>query len=230
MTQWEVLKREAKEKVAHLLPNRTFDDFEDPNSRMLIAVTCLQRGEKELAYDLFETVAAEGPFDNENRRFAYVRSLVELAEMDAEKEQFESAEQRMGTALADFPEGMDYMMSRTHLDVYLTYYRFRLGKRKEAENELKTLIQREEERFREHHPEDGRNLVGPGLCYAIHQLSLFHAEQGDWAAAVEIFRRLRPYAAAVDDEGWNKADRLVQEGSHEEAYQKLSESVSYGAG
>lgn len=225
----EALKERARERVAHLLPNTTFHEFDDLNVRMLIAVTLLQRGEKELAYRLFETIAAEGPQENENRHFAYVRSLVEMAELDAERERFTEAEERMEEGLAQFPESMNYMMSRPHLEVYLIYYRYRLGKHETAHRELQDWIRREEERFCEMPPEDGRNLVGPGLCYAIHQQSLFFVEEGEWRRAVESFQRLREYANHVDEAGWEESERLVSEERWEEAYHRLVDSISYHA-
>jgi tetratricopeptide (TPR) repeat protein len=225
----DALREKARERVAHLLPNTTFDEFDDANTRMLVAITLLQRGEKELAAELFETIAAEGPQENENRHFAYVRSLVELAELDAEQEQFGEAESRMEEALNHFPESMSYMMSRSHLEVYLIYYRYRLGKRDQAHEDLLQWIRGQEARFQEMSPEDGRNLVGPGLCYGIHQQSLFYVEEGDWQRAVESFLRLRAYANHIDETGWEEAERLMEENRWEEAYQKLVDSTSYQA-
>lgn len=230
MTHLENLKEAARRQVAHLLPNGIFDEFDQLNSRMLIAVTCLQRGRKDLAYDLFQSIAEEGPDENENRHFAYVRSLVEMAEMDAEKEDFVQAEEKMATALKAFPESMGYMMSRVHLEVYLTYYRFRLEKKKEAFAGLEEIIRREEKRFQELGPEDGRSLVGPGLCYAVHQLALFHGEDGDWKQAVETFRRLQDFVSALDAEGWTEADGLAEKGRYQEAFHRMEESVTYQEG
>src|SRR5699024_5404449 len=110
MEHLDQLKEAAREQVAHLLPNDIFAEFDQLNSRLLIAVTLLQRGIKELAYQLFETIAANGPDENENRHFAYVRSLAEMAEMDAEQGDFAEAEEKMATALAQFPSSMEYMM------------------------------------------------------------------------------------------------------------------------
>ncbi|MFC4076263.1 hypothetical protein [Salinithrix halophila] len=230
MPRLDELKEAAREKVAHLLPNHIFSEFDQLNSRMLIAVTLMQRGEKALAYPLFETIAANGPDDNENRHFAYVRSLVEMAEMDAAEERFAEAERKMEDALSAYPDSMGYMMSRFHLEVYLCYYRYRLGRKEEAERELEGLIRREEDRFAGYTEEDGRNLVGPGLCYAIHQLALFQAEEREWEKAVSTFRRLQPFASSVDEEGWRKAEHLVDEGAWEEAFSKMTESVVYEAG
>lgn len=227
--EMEALKKAARERVSHLLPNTTFHDFDDLNARMLIAVTLLQRGEKELAYRLFETIASHGPQENENQHFAYVRSLVELAELDAERERFTQAEARMAEGLAQFPESMNYMMSRTHLHVYLTYYRYRLGKREEAHHQLEELIRQEEERFRALPQEDGINLVGPGLCYAIHQHSLFFVEEEKWQQAVETFRRMRQFANYTDEVGWKEAEDLVDTGKWEAAYNRMVDSITYDA-
>ncbi|PTM59813.1 hypothetical protein [Desmospora activa] len=229
MTEIETLKEAARVRVAHLLPNTTFQDFDDLNARMLIAVTLLQRGEKELAYELFATIASQGPQENENRHFAYVRSLVEMAELDAEWERFAEAEARMAEGVAQFPESMNYMMSRTHLQVYLSYYRYRLGRQEEAHQQLEELIQQEEERFRELPPADGSNLVGPGLCYALHQRSLFFVEEGEWQQAVETFRRLRGYASYTDEDGWKEAESLAEAGKWEAAYNRMVDSTTYDA-
>ncbi|PTX64246.1 hypothetical protein C8P63_10328 [Melghirimyces profundicolus] len=230
MEHLDELKEAARERVAHLLPNHIFDEFDQLNSRMLIAVTLLQRGEKDLAYPLFESIAAEGPDENENRHFAFVRSLVEMAEMDAEREAFQSAEEKMKRALEHYPESMGYMMSRVHLEVYLAYYRFRLGKKEEAHRELEEIIRREEGRFRELGEEDGRNLVGPGLCYALHQLALFHGEEGDWKRAAETFHRLKDFASTVDHQGWTEAEGWMEKGDWEKAFHRMEESVTYEAG
>ncbi|GGA42422.1 hypothetical protein GCM10007416_14270 [Kroppenstedtia guangzhouensis] len=230
MSHLDNLKEAAREQIAHLLPSNIFDEFDQLNSRMLIAVTCLQRGLKDLAYPLFESIAEHGPNDNENHHFAYVRSLVEMAEMDAENENFAEAEKKMDTALQEFPESMGYMMSRVHLEVYLNYYRFRLGEKEAAYAGLEEIIRREEKRFRELGPEDGRNLVGPGLSYAIHQLALFHGEEGNWKQAVETFRRLRETVSEVDEKSWEQAESLAKEGRYAESFQQMEESVSYQAG
>ncbi|SDX06484.1 hypothetical protein SAMN05444487_109133 [Marininema mesophilum] len=223
------LKEAALEKVAHILPNTIFQEFDQPNSRMLIAVTLMNRGEKELAYQLFESIAAYGPDENENRHFAYVRSLIEMAEMDAEKERFVKAEAYMMKALAEFPDSMGYMMSRTHLEVYHSYYLFKLGKKEAAHRELEKLILREGARFASLPQEDGQNLVGPALCYAIHQLALFHAEEGDWEGAATSFERLLPYVIWVDEEGWNEGDRMMKEGKKDVGFQRMVEAVTYDA-
>ncbi|QKG83590.1 hypothetical protein GXN76_03285 [Kroppenstedtia pulmonis] len=231
MVHVEVLKQQAMEKVSHLLPKDIFNEFDNLNSRMLVAVTCLQRGEKELAYGLFESIAAHGPSENENRQFAFVRSLVEMAEMDAEKENFRDAVQKMSVALASFPEGMNYMMSRTHLDVYLTYYRFRLGERDQAKEELQNIILREKKKFAQYKdPEEGRNLLGPALCYAIHQQALFYGEEKEWEQAVKVFEGIRDYAGSIDERGWKEAEEMKQDHLYEEAFQCLTESTFYEAG
>ena len=230
MEHLDQLKEAAREQVAHLLPNDIFAEFDQLNSRLLIAVTLLQRGMKELAYQLFETIAANGPDENENRHFAYVRSLAEMAEMDAEQGDFAEAEEKMATALAQFPSSMEYMMSRTHQEVYLCYYRFRLGKREQAYRELEAIVQREADRFQSHELEHGRNLVGPGLCYAVHQLALFHAEEGEWEKAVDTFRPMETYAMSVDRSQWDQALKLAEEGQFEEAFHQMEESVTYHVG
>ncbi|GGE08128.1 hypothetical protein GCM10011571_06720 [Marinithermofilum abyssi] len=230
MTQLDQLKSEAATRVSHLLPNQTFQQFEDLNTRMLIAVTCMHHGHKELAYKLFATIAEAGPQENENRHFAYVRSLAEMAEIEAERGDFADAEVHMAEALREYPESMNYMMSRVHLEVYLTYYRFQAGKKEEAFRELRSIIERETRRFHAaDSPEDGRNLVGPGLCYAIHQLALFHAEEGNWERAVKTFQEMRPFANEIDPDKWDEAASLTEQGRWEDAFHLLTSSVSYEA-
>ena len=48
MSHLDNLKEAAREQIAHLLPSNIFDEFDQLNSRMLIAVTCLQRGLRDL--------------------------------------------------------------------------------------------------------------------------------------------------------------------------------------
>lgn len=228
-TQWLQLKQRAEEKTAHLLPNHTFRQFEDPNTRLLVAVTCMRVGDKDLAYELFATVAAEGPQENANHHFAYVRSLAEMAEIDAERGDFVRAEQHMSEALASFPESMGYMMSRVHLEVYLTYYRFQLGRQEEAIDQLKNLIERERNRFAELPPEDGQHLVGPGLCYAIHQLALFHTERNEWSEAVRVFREVRSYAPEIDEQMWLQADLSAERGDFQAALEQYVAATHYAS-
>ncbi|SFS63367.1 hypothetical protein [Marininema halotolerans] len=230
MLDIEELQAEARLKVAHLLPNTIFEEFDQPNARMLIAVTLMNRGEKELAYELFKSISLLGPSDNENRHFAYVRSLIEMAEMDAEKDHFVKAEDAMAKALEAFPESMDYMMSKVHLEVYHSYYRFKMGELMEAHDELEQIIQREIKRFDALPLEDGQNLIGPGLCYAIHQKALFYGEEGSWERAVNSFDRLCPYATWVNDEKWKEGQALVQAGQLEEGFSVLVEAIAYEAG
>ena len=40
MSHLEDLKESAREQIGHLLPSSIFDEFDQLNSRMLIAVTC----------------------------------------------------------------------------------------------------------------------------------------------------------------------------------------------
>jgi tetratricopeptide (TPR) repeat protein len=228
-TQWLQLKQRAEAKTAHLLPNHTFQQYDDPNTRLLVAVTCMRVGDKDLAYELFATVAAEGPQENANHHFAYVRSLVEMAEIDAERGDFALAEQHMSEALAAYPESMGYMMSRVHLEVYLTYYRFQLGRQEEAIGQLKTLIERERRRFTELPQADGPHLVGPGLCYAIHQLALFYAERNDWPEAVRVFREVRSYAWEIDEGAWQEADRLAERGDWQAALEQYVSATNYAS-
>ncbi|MCS1351902.1 lipopolysaccharide assembly protein LapB [Mechercharimyces sp. CAU 1602] len=221
------LKNEAESWVAHQLPKGFFADFHDMNNRMLVAVTCMQQGKRELAYRIFASLAAEGAQENPNRHFAYVRSLVELAEMDADKGDYPLAAQRMEEALPAYPISMGYMMSRVHLEVYLCYYWFQAGEKEKAHQELKKIIAREKERFDALALEDGINLVTPGLGYAVHQLALLYAEEKDWRMAVNTFLTLHPYAKEVVKDEWDLAEALAEKNEWEVAFQHYASALVY---
>ncbi|SEN71088.1 tetratricopeptide repeat protein [Lihuaxuella thermophila] len=224
------LKNTAWELVGYRLPKETFNDFSHPNNRLLIGVTCLRAGYADVAYQLFDSVAGEGPKENPNHHFAYVRSLVEMAEIDAERGQFERAEELMKEALKEYPESMGYMMSRVHLEVYLAYYQYHAGKKEAAHAYIQSICEREKERFAGMPRHDAVSLVGPGLCYAIHQWALFYAVEGDWARAVDKFKEMLPYAAASDAAGIQEADALLADGDAEQAFYRYVEAVRYKDG
>jgi tetratricopeptide (TPR) repeat protein len=224
------LLQEAYDLVGQRLPKETFRDAEHPNNRLLIGVTCLRVGAVNVAYRLFESIAQEGPKENANHHFAYVRSLVEMAEIDAENERYSQAAEHMATALAEYPESMGYMMSRVHLEVYLTYYQYQAGRKDEALSGIAALCAREEQAFREMELRDAKALVGPGLCYALHQWALFYAMEGEWDRAYEKAKSMIPYATSVDEAGVEQAERLHREGNGEAAMNRLIEAVRYRDG
>ncbi len=230
-TQLDQLKREAEELVGFRLPRDTFYKFDDDlNTRLLVGITCLQSGYTEQAYQIFSTIAAEGPQEEANHHFAYVRSLVELAELDASNGDFVQAEQKMEEALKQYPLSMGYMMSRVHLEVYLTYYKFKANKREEAEKQIQQIISREIEKFKELPLQDAFSLIGPGLCYAIHQWALFYADQEEWDEAIEKFKTMLDFAPKIDKHGLEEVETLLEKNQAKQAFFRLTESVRYGDG
>ncbi|MFC7442953.1 hypothetical protein [Laceyella putida] len=222
--------QEAYELVGQRLPKETFLEVDHPNNRVLIAVTCLRAGAAHLAYRLFESVAQEGPKENANHHFAYVRSLVEMAEIDAEHGRYQRAAEHMSVALAEYPESMGYMMSRVHLEAYLAYYQYQAGMKGEALKGIAALCAREAQAFNELPPHDARALVGPGLCYALHQWALFYAMEGEWDQAYEKAKTMIPYASFVDEAGVEEAERLRSQGNGEAAFTVLTEAIRYRDG
>lgn len=224
------LKEEAYELVGRSLPNDTFLCFDhELTTRMLVAVSCMRVGAKDLAYRLFATNAQAGPQENANQHFAYVRSLVEMAEMDAERGQYVLAEEKMAEALEQYPDSMSYMMSKVHLEIYLQYYRFQAGKHSLAYEKLKQLIDREKEKFSSHSIKDAVALVGPGLCYAIHQLALFYAEEGNWIEACATIQQISSYALEVHRSMVEDAKKFLDQGQGEEAFQIFQQAYHYHA-
>jgi tetratricopeptide (TPR) repeat protein len=213
--------------VGYQLPKDTFVNFENTPTRMLVGVTCLRSGFVDLAYQVFASIVEEGPQENANRQFAYVRSLIEMAELDAERGNFAQAEQKMTEALSQYPSSMGYMMSRVHLEIYLSYYQFQSGKRDEALQRIASIVDREKQRFTEMPQQDALSLVSPGLCYAIHQWALFYADEGDWEEAFLKFKEMRPYCIEINEQGWEEAEALFAKGEKEQAFNRLSESVLY---
>lgn len=230
MYSLESLKQEAQQLIGHRLPKETFSDFAHPNNRMLAGVTCLHSGYIDLAYQLFATIVEEGPKENPNHHFAYVRSMVEMAEIDAERKQFSRAAEYMQQALASYPESMGYMMSRVHLEVYLAYYLFQAGKKEEAIRQIKTICDREIKKFQELPIHDAQSLVGPGLCYAIHQWSLFYAMEEEWELAVAKFKEMLPYAVATDSNAIREAEEFLARGKGKQAFSRYEEAVRYKDG
>ncbi|SDZ29303.1 hypothetical protein [Thermoactinomyces sp. DSM 45892] len=222
------LKAEAYEEVGRMLPHDTFYHFDQElTARMLVAVTCMRKGAKDLAYRLFAVNAQEGPQENANQHFAYVRSLIEMAEMDAERGRYALAEEEMAEALVQYPDSMGYMMSKVHLEVYLQYYRFQAGKHALANEELRRIIDREQNRFSSYPDRDGVALVGPGLCYAIHQLALFYAEEGKWEEACSTMRQSEKYAMETNPIMIEEAQKFLAQGQGEEAFQLLQQAYMY---
>lgn len=224
------LKDEAYELVGRTLPNDTFLYFDhELTTRMLVAVSCMRVGAKDLAYRLFATNAQAGPQENANQHFAYVRSLVEMAEIDAERGLYALAEEEMAEALEQYPDSMSYMMSKVHLEIYLQYYRFQAGKHLLAYQRLRELIDREKEKFSSHPPEDAVALVGPGICYAIHQLALFYAEEGNWVEACATIQQIDSYALEVHQSMIEDAKKFLEQGQGKEAFQLLQQAYHYHA-
>jgi tetratricopeptide (TPR) repeat protein len=226
----EALKEEAWEWVGHRLPKQTFDDFAHPNNRLLVGVTCLRAGYVETAYALFASIAAEGPKENPNHHFAYVRSLVEMAEIDAERDRFGEAARLMSEALEAYPESMGYMMSRVHLEVYLAYYLFQCGEKESAFEKIAALCERERKRFVEMPRHDAVALVGPGLCYALHQWALFFAMEDRWEEAFAKAKEMIPFASLTYEEGVREAEMLLARGEAKEAFDWLISSIQYRDG
>lgn len=227
---FEQLKQQAYALVGQQLPNDTFARFDyELTTRMLVAVTCMKVGYKELAYQIFSSIAEQGPQENANQHFAYVRSLVEMAEMDAEHGEFASAENKMAEAIDQYPPSMGYMMSRIHLEIYLIYYRFQNGKTDQAYHEIQELVQREIDHFESLPEKDAVSLVSPGLCYAIHQWSLFYAQENKWMEACQIISRMTPYATKIDESSLNQAEELLQLEKEKEAYDFYQKSYDYQA-
>ncbi|MBA4493586.1 hypothetical protein ACFO25_04230 [Paenactinomyces guangxiensis] len=223
----ESLKEETRQLVGHQLPKETFYDFTHPNNRMLVAVTSLRAGYADVAYKLFQTIAEEGPKENANHHFAYVRSLIEMAEMDAQAGRFSQAETLMEQALEAYPESMGYMMSRVHLEVYLAYYKFYAGKKEEAMKQIESICKREQQKFEALPEHDAKSLIGPGLCYAIHQYALFYAVDGAWIQAVNKMKEMLPYAPAIDPAAVQEAERLLAGEKAEEAFNRYTEAICY---
>ncbi|MBA4544466.1 hypothetical protein H1164_16655 [Thermoactinomyces daqus] len=223
----EELKREAEAAVKHRLPRDTFLDFAHPNNRLLVGVTCLRAGLPDLAYKLFQSIAEEGPNENPNQHFAYVRSLVEMAELDAEAQRFNQAAEKMKEALAQYPETMGYMMSRVHLEVYLAYYLYQAGQKQEAVEKIAGIAGREREKFATMPQHDAVALVGPGLCYALHQWALFYAMEENWEQAAQKAAEMVPFAERVDESGLKEAKQLLERGRAEDAFRRTIDSINY---
>lgn len=223
----EGLIAEAHELVGQKLPKEIFGDVINPNNRLLIAITCLRAGASDLAYQLFASLVEEGPKENVNHHFAYVRSLAEMAEIEAEQERYQQAMEHMGTALAEYPESMGYMMSRVHMKTYLAYYQYQAGLKEEALKGISAVCAQEEQAFKELPLQDARALVGPGLCYALHQWALFYAMEGEWDHAYDQAKTMIPFALSVDEDGVKEAERIKAQGNGEAAFSRLVEAIRY---
>lgn len=223
----ESLKEEAYQRIKHLLPRDTFVSFEEPRTRLLIAMTGYRKGIVDTAYRVFESIAAEGPQEDENDQFAFVRSLAELAEIDAEKGNFELAEKRMETALHYYPAHLTYMMSKIHLEIYLTYYRFQVGKKELAFQEIEQIIDKKKRDFVREEWNDALETVRPALGYSIEQKSLFYAMDEDWKQAFLTYEEMQHYTDQINQEMWSEAKGLFQRGKYQEAYELLTNAITY---
>lgn len=223
----DALRQEATLAVGHCLPKEMWDQFHHLNDRLLIGITCLRKGFTDLAYRLFSGIAEAGPQENANQHFAYIRSLIELAELDAGEKRFHDAAVKMRTALLGYPDSMGYLMSKVHLEVYLTYYLFESGETAEAFSQIAELCLREKLKFGQYPREDALGLVSPGLCYAIHQWALFFAQQLDWQQAVGKFKEMEPYVATIDPAKANQAQGYEQQQLYEEAFAMYEQAYSY---
>jgi tetratricopeptide (TPR) repeat protein len=221
------LQQQAQQLVGAYLPQEVFAHFSDPNHRMLVAMTCLRAGDTDVAYPLFATIAQEGPKENANHHFAYVRSLVEIAEIDAGRGKYQQAADAMVEALAAYPESLEYMMSRIHLEVYLTYYLYQAGYQQQAREQIADICQREQERFAKLPLQEAQSCIGPGLCYAIHQWALFDAMEGNWQKAVEQGKKMLSFASVTDEVNLRMADELLAVGKVEQAFTKLMDGIRY---
>lgn len=218
------IKEESRNLVGYKLSKSLFEEFKNPNNRLIIGVTCLKDGHKKQAVKLLQSIVEEGPKEHKDHHFAYVRSLVEMAELRAEEGDFLEAEENMRLALEYFPNTMGYMMSRIHLEVYLSYYCFCAGKEEVAYQEIATICEREQEKFRDYPIEDAYELVGPGLRYAIHQWSLFFAQNGEWKKAVEKIKEAFRFMADTTLDRV-EAQRLEKQSKWEQAFYSYEEAV-----
>jgi tetratricopeptide (TPR) repeat protein len=221
------IREESHNLVGHKLARTIFEQFENPNHRLIIGVACLREGDKELAFSIFTSIIKEGPKENKDQHFAYVRSLIEIAELEAEKNRFAEAREHMRGALEAFPEKMGYMMSRVHLEVYFAYYCFRSNRKEDAYEYIAWVCTKEQDRFHELPVQDANELVGPGLCYAIHQWALFYVEEGDWARAILKFKEIFPYTSVLNRGYVSEAEELESRGDLKRAFYRLEEAVYY---
>lgn len=212
------LEEESRNLVGYKLSKAVFGQFDNPNNRLIIGVACLREGYKEVAYNVFESIMEEGPKQSNDHHFAYVRSLVEIAKLEAENGRFDEAYKHMRDALDVFPEKMNYMMSRVHLEVYLTYYCFQSNKKEQAFKQVEMICGKERERFESLRLEDAYELVGPGLCYAIHQWALFYAEEGEWGCAIAKLKEAFQYTPVLHQEFVTEAKELESQGELEGAF------------
>lgn len=229
MTQlnMEYLKNKALQLVRNYLPKNIIDKFEDPNNRLIIAITFLQYDYRDLAYNLFSTIACEGPKENPNHQFAYVRSLIEMAEIDADRSFFQKAEAAISLALEALPDSMNYMVSRVHIEVYLTHYQFQLGKKEEAMKRISLLCQREINKFHSYTSNEAYSLVGPGLCYSIHQWALFFVQEGFWEEAVKKIKELIAYTPSIQKMLWEEAQGFERENELKKAFYCYERALNY---
>ncbi|MBD1373811.1 hypothetical protein IC620_15815 [Hazenella sp. IB182357] len=222
----ESLFTQSKQRVGHLLPKETFMDYAHPNNRMLIAVTLLRQGEEDLAYHLYQEIVAEGPKENPNHHFAFVRSLIDLSEVDSKYERFADATNKLQLALRHFPDSMGYMTSKVHLEVYLAYYLYLAGDRPEALKQIAHVCKQEKSRFELMPLLDAKVIVGPGLCYALHQWALFYVMEEKWGQAISKIVEMKAFAHVVEETYVAEALQL-QESDPEAAFQLLEQAFQY---
>lgn len=219
------MKEELRSLLGYKLSKSLFDGFDNPNNRLIIGVACLKDGYEEKARHLLESIIQEGPKEHRDHHFAYVRSLVEIAELRAKQGNFIEAEHSMRQALISFPDNMGYMMSRVHLEVYLAYYCFYAEKRELAYEEVERICIREQEKFLSLPLQDACELVGPGLRYAIHQWALFYVEEGEWQKAVKKLKEAFRFMVNGDELTW-VVEELEKQGEWEQAFLAYEKVVS----
>ncbi|MCF6092375.1 hypothetical protein L1765_00015 [Microaerobacter geothermalis] len=222
------LAERAEKLVGRFLPNDTFRKFSQPNTRMMVAVMALRYHHHDLAYDIFHTIAVEGPKEDQNEHFAYVRSLAEMAEINGSRGNYELAIQQMEEAISQYPPQMGYMMSIEHLKVYLCDYYFHKGEQEKAITMCKRLIEEKKEEFYSYSSqEEAKSTVGPSLCYAIHQLALFYRQMEWWQEALAWMKELYLFALQINYELWDKAEDKENSGERKEAFDMYQEAISY---
>jgi hypothetical protein len=114
--------------------------------------------------------------------------------------------------------------------VYLAYYEFQSGEKEKAYERIAEIVNRESDKFRAMPPHDAVALVGPGLCYAIHQWALFFAMEGDWRLATQKALAMEPFAMMVDENGLEEAKTLLIRGEAEAAFHRVIDSIRYRDG
>lgn len=223
----QILAEQTRNYTRQYLAKSVLDDLTDSNNVILAAISCLKSNHQSLAKQLFEHVAAAGPRENAKHHFAYIRSLIELAELSASNKDFGRAIEYMQRALEQYPNDMLYMMSKVHLKVYFSYYLFQYGREHEALSQLDDIIKRRSQRFDELSLKDAYCIVGPSLCYAIHQKALFFYQKGKWQEAVDELKQIVKFTDKVDQVEYNAFKDMYNQGVFKEAFTLLENAVKY---